>query len=360
MKRMIQTLKYLIRQKTITEDKTKNHEVLKWIEKKLVSKFQTKILHKKGFYSLIATTQKTKHPKVWLAAHLDVVPGSNEIFIPKEEKGKIIGRGAFDMKFAIACFLKLVEEIKDIQAYNFGIMVTSDEEIGGQNGVKFLLNEQYRSELVFLPDGCTGESIEREAKGVWHIEAEARGVSTHASRPWAGKNAIQKLIHFLYELEKHTRSESCEDKIHHHNTLNIGKIRGGEAINKVPHKAVAELDIRHIPETSEKEIKTLVRKIAKKHRVEIREIVYARPTITNFEDTKIKLYEKIYKEQTGKRLKRTLSHGSSDARFFHEKGIPVILAQPKGGGHHTEYEWVDIQGLESYYQVLKKWLLTIS
>ena len=269
------------------------------------------------------------------------------------------------MKFAIACYLKLAEELKNPTEHNFGIMLTSDEEVGGQNGTKFLLNNfggsaSKTKQFAFLPDGCAGESIESEAKGVWHIEATARGISTHASRPWEGENAIKKLVDFLHELKTHVPGKPCEDKKHHHNTLNIGKIQGGEAVNKVPHKAVAELDIRHIPEISKKELRKIVEKIAKKHKTHIRELVYASPIKTNLGDRRIKRFENIWKEATGKRLKHTLSHGASDARYFQEHDIPVLLVQPKGGEHHTEHEWVSIKGLKTYYDVLKKWVNEIA
>jgi len=50
------------------------------------------------------------------------------------------------------------------------------------------------------------------------------------------------------------------------------------------------------------------------------------------------------------------SHGSSDARFFLEKGIPAILIRPVGGNLHSEKEWIDIKSLEVFYEVLKEFI----
>jgi succinyl-diaminopimelate desuccinylase len=63
--------------------------------------------------SLVATTKATKSPKVLLQAHLDVVPCPKTLFNLTENDGRLIGRGVFDMKFAGAVFLKLVDDLQD-------------------------------------------------------------------------------------------------------------------------------------------------------------------------------------------------------------------------------------------------------
>jgi succinyl-diaminopimelate desuccinylase len=97
-----------------------------------------------GFPSLIATSRDTTCPKVLLQAHLDVVPADPTFYSLQEKGGKLYGRGSFDMKFAAACYIALVRSLgATLQDYSFGIMFTSDEEIGGKNGVNYLLNNGY-------------------------------------------------------------------------------------------------------------------------------------------------------------------------------------------------------------------------
>jgi len=125
------------------------------------------------------------------------------------------------MKFAIACYLKLLQNLReDISKYNLGVMITSDEEIGGHNGVKALLDKGYRSKVCFLPDGGREWQFERGAKGAWHLLVESYGKSSHGSRPWQAKNALSQLIDFLNILKKEFTSEPCRDKFHYPNTLN--------------------------------------------------------------------------------------------------------------------------------------------
>ena len=196
-------LKTLIRFETVSKNQKENERALRWIKSKISPHLQAKIIKSEGYPSLMATTRKTKKPKVWLAAHNDVVCGSKNVFRPYIASGKMIGRGAFDMKFAVACYIRLIEELgREAKKYDFGIMITSDEEIGGKNGTGYILKQGYSGGIAFLPDGCAPESIERAAKGAWHLEVEAKGKSAHGSRPWAGKNAIKMLVRFLHELEE--------------------------------------------------------------------------------------------------------------------------------------------------------------
>ena len=51
-----------------------------------------------------------------------------------------------------------------------------------------------------------------------------------------------------------------------------------------------------------------------------------------------------------------LSHGSSDARFFMWQKIPTIVIAPKGGGHHSENEWVDLKDMAKFHLVLKEFV----
>ena len=102
---------------------------------------QVTTFKKEGFASLVATSRKDqKHPKVMLVGHLDVVAAALDQFELRREDGKLYGRGVLDMKFAVACFLETAVTLKDrMDEFDFGIMLTTDEEVGGECGVNFLL-----------------------------------------------------------------------------------------------------------------------------------------------------------------------------------------------------------------------------
>lgn len=353
-------LKKLISFKTLSLDAKENKRALDWFRNQVDQyPVYTKELVFNNHPSLLVTTQKTKNPKIWLQGHMDVVPGPADLFRAQVKSGKIIGRGAFDMKFAIACYLHLVKNLgKQLQSYDFGIMLTSDEEMGGMNGVKKILEKGYGSKACILPDGGAEEwQFEKTAKGIWQIKVKASGESAHSSRPWEGSNAIQNLCRFIDDLSKKFPQEPCGQNDHFHNTINVGYMQGGEVINKIPNEAEAWIDIRFNTKSNHQTLKALVNKVRKNHsRIKIEEIVFANSYSLNTKNH----YINSFSEEVKKIKKITPgfsdAYGASDARFFSEKGIPVILIKPRGGEHHGRHEWIDIKDLNYFYDVIEAFI----
>jgi acetylornithine deacetylase/succinyl-diaminopimelate desuccinylase-like protein len=356
-------LKKLIEFKTITRDFEKNEEALSWIENQIMGlPIHIKRYEKNGFQSLVITTQKTKTPKVMLAAHLDVVKGSDNVFKPTVKDGKLYGRGVFDMKYAIACYLQLLQELKkDIPRSDLGIMITTDEEIGGANGVNYLLNEEkYSCDICVLPDGGANWQLITESKGILQIKVKSSGKSAHGSKPWLGESAVDNLIDFL----KYLKNEKIFDENyyqraeeHYCNTVNVGKISGGEVANQVADYAEAILDVRFVSKENEADILNLINKAAKKAgKIEIEKIISGYPLKTDEKNIYVSEFINVAK-LNDINIKSTFTHGSSDARFFSENKIPVIVLRPNGGGHHSEEEWMDLDSLNEFYKVLKAFVI---
>ena len=110
---------------------------------------------KNNKFSLVATFKKTKHPKIFFVGHLDVEDAEEELLNPKIEGNKIKGRGDIDMKGPSAVLIDLFIELsKENKIYDIGLMLTTYEEIGSQNGVEHLLNEEnYSCDFAIIPDG---------------------------------------------------------------------------------------------------------------------------------------------------------------------------------------------------------------
>ena len=352
---MQKILKKLVSFKTISNDREENNKILNWIREEIKDlPLFIKEIDSKGVKSLVVTTQKTKKPKLFLMAHTDVVSGSSEIFKTKIIGDKMYGRGVYDMKFAIACYLKLLKEMgKNLGNYNFGIILTTDEEIGGFNGTKAVIGKGYNADVCFLPDGGEDWKIENQAKGVWHLMIESKGVSVHGSRPWLGDNAIEKLTSFLIELKKHFPIK--ESKNYYCRTLNVGKIEGGTAINKVPDYAKAYIDIRFLSENEKQEIKTILGSTKNKFKgIKIISLIHGESFFISQNDKYVEIAEKIIMKEVGEKAGFSFSHGSSDARFF--KKTPVILVRPRGGGAHSEKEWIDLKDLNKFYLFIKSFV----
>lgn len=360
---MKKLLEKLITFKTLSSDHAENNRALTWIVNEVkglpvhINKYDSN-----GFPSLTITTKETTKPVIWLQAHLDVVSGSEDTFSPKIINGKLYGRGAFDMKYAIACYIKLFQEInRNLTKYNLGIMITTDEEVGGENGVKFLLGQGLGSKVCFLPDGGQNWEIQKAAKGVLHMSIKSYGKSVHGSRVWEGENAIENLLACLDKLRSGFPGEPCGTKDHFHNTLNIGKMEGGKAANQVADFAEALIDIRYTPDTKKENLLNLIKDATRNFpKITVQEIVSGSSYKIDTENPYVKTFLEIMSKKLNLKPKFIISHGSSDARFFAEKNIPTILTRPTGGGHHSENEWIGLADLERFYKVLMLFVNEVS
>ncbi len=94
--------------------------------------------------------------KVILKWNLDVVPASKEQFTPKikVEKGKRImyGRGTSDMKGpVVSILLAFIESIREGCNKDIALLFTTDEELGGFKGMKYLVDQNLRANIFFIP-----------------------------------------------------------------------------------------------------------------------------------------------------------------------------------------------------------------
>lgn len=309
-----------------------------------------------GLPWVVATTQGNMNPKVLLQAHLDVVPATGEAFLLRDEGGKYLGRGVYDMKFAAACYLQLVSELAETALdYDFGIMLTTDEEIGGENGVGYLLGEGYGAGVCILPDGGDNWQLESECNGVWLVDIVASGKSAHGSRPWEGENAINKLLNCILEIQ-HVFPMDGDDK----NTLTVSKISGGAAINQVPSEAKVTLDMRFVDDKSYISKRIAVEQCIQNAGLTLETIARVDSVTVDKDDPAISKFMEIAEECTGKPISCGRSYGASDAHYFTKAGIPTILIRPDGGGAHSENEWLDKNGFYTFYDVLKEYVRKVA
>ena len=306
--------------------------------------------------AMVASSSGSNSPKVLLQAHLDVVPASDEMFIMKNQGSKLIGRGVFDMKFAAACYMKLVEDLTDdIKHYDLGIMLTTDEEIGGENGVGWLLDQGYSADVCILPDAGDNWQIETSANGVWIAKVISNGQAAHGSRPWDGSNAITSLTDCLKTIR-----DTFDDPDPEKSSLTISKIEGGEAMNQVPDYACATLDMRFVTSEDYQLKRIEIEKIVKHAGLGLETYAHVPNTTTDCQQPLIKRFIEVAEQVRSKPVGRTRSFGSSDAHFFAKHDIPTILIRPDGGGAHSDTEWVDKASLNEFYDVLKAYVTEVA
>lgn len=342
---------------TISADTVANSMAIDYIEDYLAKRGMHCKRDKFGGHStLLASSRPTNQlePIVLLSAHTDVVAGDEAQFHLKIEGDKLLGRGTFDMKFAIAGYMQLVDEIKGrLQEYDFGILIVSDEEttdVGAQSHVAAGL----RPKICILPDSTAPNwDIESLAKGYWRLDLIAEGKAAHGGRPWEGESASLKLIQALHELKTHFENQHVAS-----DSLNIGKIHGGEAHNMVCARMTASIDVRFMSEENLQAKRQLIEGICKKYGIAIQEVTLARPAISNLGLPLIQHYMDSVEKITGRRPAEFISCAGSDAPYFQRNGIECVVSCCEGGGHHTKNEWIGRKSFAQFVPILRDYLDT--
>ena len=290
-----------------------------------------------------------KTPLVFFHDHLDVVPGNPEQFVPVLKGDKLYGRGASDTKTNGAALMVLARELSTINKQlttSAGFMFTTDEEIGGHDGAKYLLDRGYRCKF-FVTCEPSRLDIVTSHKGVLWVKIKVAGKASHASRPWDGVNASLKAyegLNRLYKLYPLPKKEAWKT------TVNVGGISGGDAFNRVMSDCELKLDIRFIEKDDPEIIIRNIKKCFPESEIEIVEKEAGMNTDPN--DLWVKRLASSIKRIAGRNPELKKGHGACDGRFYSAAGIPAVEFGTPAHGLHTDEEYVYINSLEKYYKIL--------
>ena len=353
-------LRRLVGMQTFSNSPSASYSALRFIEKFLRERgMHVATFEQNGFRSVLATTKpNTTTPTLLLNAHVDVVVAAPRRFELHRKKGNFVGRGVMDMKHAIACYLSLIDSLKDeLDQYDLGIMITSDEEVGGMNGVKPLVEEHgWRPKVVIVPDGGNDWKLETFAKGTYWVELTAAGKSAHASRPWEGDSAIHNLLAAINAVQALVPANpKPTDTI-----VSVGTINGGTVPNVLAHEATAVLDVRTGSIEDHARMPAAIKKACQAHGVTAKVVASGHPCVCDPEDPLVKPFIEIVERVTGSQHKTSYDFAATDGRYFSAIGASTIVINPECGGIHTDEEWVSQKGLVQFQEVLSQYVQQVA
>jgi len=185
---------------------------------------------------------------LYFHGHYDVVPAhSREQFNPRVEKGRLYGRGAADMKAALAAMIYatyLLKELKVPLAGRIGLCIVADEETGGQGGSRYL--EQIgllgRNALAMLTPEPTSGVIWNANRGAISLRVTVKGKAAHVGLQHQGLNAFEQMLKVAAalqtlkaEVEKRKTGYRIVPAEAAHSILMLGgQVQGGTNFNIVP------------------------------------------------------------------------------------------------------------------------------
>ena len=214
-----------------------------------------------GLPVLTAAIGPRDAPTVVLHGHVDVVPGRPEQFRPRVEGDRLIGRGAYDMKGALAAMMCALHDVAAETRVRVRFLCAPDEE--SEDIDTRSTDEMVRQGFVgdFAITGePTGLHVGIQAKGVLACRIVVRGRAAHGSTPWLGDNAVLKAIDVFRRIETLPFSRESSE-LFDRPSINLGRINGGDAFNKVPDECTMVVDIRYLPNQDPGDILEQVRTI---------------------------------------------------------------------------------------------------
>lgn len=352
----------------------------------------------------------TAAPNVCFAGHTDVVPPGDPAlwesppFQPEVRGGMLYGRGAEDMKGAIAAFVAAVSRMvenkrshpgrrreapeirdlvsheripdspsgfRDVSDYSVGmtggsvsLLITNDEEGLAINGTRKMLDWlKARGEVL---DACIvgeptnpsilGEMIKVGRRGSITCNLTVNGKQGHVAYPERADNPVTRLVKILHDLETHVLDEG--NGFFPPSNLEITSIDvGNPTVNLIPASAYAQFNIRFNNLHNGADLGKWLYQVCERHATtfELNCRVSGESFLTRDEPLILALSKAII-DVTGVKPELSTTGGTSDARFIKDV-CPVIEFGTTGQTPHAVNECVDVDVLRQLSAVYERFLV---
>ena len=301
-------------------------------------------------------------PHFGFAGHLDVVPAgegwNGNAFEARIEDGVLIGRGANDMKSAIAAFTAAISRVEQKRG-TLSLLITGDEEgyatYGTPRIIDWLNERAIRPDMILIGEPTSvdrlGDTIKIGRRGSVNMWIEVPGVQGHVAYPHRTTNPVPPLARIVAALDA-IHLDDGTDAFPPSNLEFTGIDTPTHASNVIPGSATAQLNIRFNNLHQGEELVRMVEKVA--HREAPGAKVTARISGEAFLTPPGELFNVVVaaiEEETGARPELSTSGGTSDGRFLIKLCPVVDFGLPNASMHKVgEHAAVDdIRALERIY-----------
>jgi succinyl-diaminopimelate desuccinylase len=313
-------------------------------------------------------TRGSGSPVLCFAGHTDVVPTgpleewTSDPFKPAMRDGMLYGRGAADMKSALAAMVTATEEFVRAHPEHRGTiayLITSDEEGPSVDGTKKVVETlRERGQKI---DWCVvgepssekqlGDTIKIGRRGSLSGRLTVHGVQGHIAYPQLAENPVHTFAPALAEL-----TARVWDKGNEHfqpTSFQISNFNAGTgAPNVIPGELKARFNLRYSPVQTIDGLKDIVEGILKKHGVRYTlewyvsgEPFYTAPGALSAGVTK------AIEAETGLKPKFSTGGGTSDGRFIAPLGAQVVECGVINATIHKVNESVAVADIDRLHRI---------
>lgn len=296
------------------------------------------------------------------AGHVDVVPPgegwTSAPFAPEVRGELLYGRGAVDMKGAVAAMVAAAQAIP-ADAGTISFIITGDEEGPARFGTLALMDQM--RELGATPDLCLvgeptsvnrlGDMMKIGRRGSLNSWLEVDGVQGHVAYPHLADNPCTRLVALLAELDA-LELDRGTDWFQPSN-LEITDLEvGNPATNVIPAAARARISIRFNDLHSGASLSARIDEIAARHGAHARTVISGEPFLTQ-PGAFSALVAAAIAAETGVTPEQSTTGGTSDARFLKDF-CPVIEFGLCNATMHKRDEAVAIPDLDALARIYRR------
>jgi succinyl-diaminopimelate desuccinylase len=302
-------------------------------------------------------------PHFGFAGHLDVVPPgegwNGDPYGAQIEDGILIGRGANDMKSAIAAYVAATSRLKP-SAGTLSLLITGDEEgyaaYGTPRIIDWLNEKQIRPDMILIGEPTSvdrlGDTVKIGRRGSVNMWIEVPGVQGHVAYPHRTTNPIAPLARVIAALSA-VRLDEGSDQFPPSNLEFTGIDTPTHASNVIPGSATAQLNIRFNNLQKGADLVRMVEEVAEREAPGAK--VTARISGEAFLTPPGRLYDVIVEaieEETGEKPELSTSGGTSDGRFLIQLCPVVDFGLPNATMHKVGEcaRVADIEALSRIYE----------
>ena len=316
---------------------------------------------------------------VLLCTHYDVVPAGDTEEWKKPpfkltiDKRKAYGRGASDNKGNIVAAVSSAKELikKGTSKVNWQILISPNEEIGGEWGIDYLMNgpPKIRGDFGIVVDSGP-EYVSTGASGVISGTITVRGVQGHAGYPFKFANAIHLSIPLMQvmldyvDIRRKVVSELPAPPGSPHQTLwgrfSMTVYNAGSKTNTIPGKAEISFDCRTVPEEKIDDVVKDIEEFFEKAKEE----TFVEASLefktkhagwgSDPENKYVKAFHEAVKETVDPDITISADLGGNDGHYFTSHGIPTVCygTLRDDNNYHGLDEFMHLEDFEKVKKVL--------
>lgn len=302
-------------------------------------------------------------PHFGFAGHLDVVPAgegwSGDPFEARIEDGVLIGRGANDMKSAIAAFVAALSRVEQGHG-TLSLLITGDEEgyatYGTPRIIDWLNERSIRPDMILIGEPTSvdrlGDTVKIGRRGSVNMWIEVPGTQGHVAYPHRADNPVGTLAQIIAALDA-VHLDDGTDVFPPSNLEFTGVSTPTQASNVIPGAATAQLNIRFNNLHRGEDLVRLVEETALREAPRAK--VRARISGEAFLTPPGQLYDLVVgaiEAETGRKPELSTSGGTSDGRFLIKLCPVVDFGLPNATMHKLDESAgvEDIRALSRIYE----------